>query len=54
MKIKLLKQIVFRDENGAIQAQYSIGDILEVSRFNGSYFVFSMGGIWADEAEIIG
>ena len=53
MKIRLTKDVTFKDWNGDIVKAYKAGDILEASADGGHYWVTALGGIYKSEAELI-
>ncbi len=51
--IVITKQVTFRDGEGAIIRDFSVGDVVTATADTGHYFVTSMGGIYHDEARIV-
>jgi len=51
MKIKITKEVTFKDRSGAVVAFYPVGAIIEASGKTSTYFITPMGGIYFDEAE---
>lgn len=52
MQIKLIKEVVFRDQTGAVTRTYRVGDVIDASAKDDEreYFVHSYGGIFYSEA----
>ena len=51
--IVITKQVTFRDSEGTILRDFSVGDVIQATADTGSYFVTSMGGIYHDEARTV-
>jgi hypothetical protein len=50
MKIRFIKQVVFKDMHGTVLKTYNIGDVVEYTAKAGHYWVTGMGGIYFNEA----
>ena len=51
--IVFTKQVTFRDSEGTILRDYSVGDVVQATADTGHYYVTPMGGIYHDEARIV-
>lgn len=49
-KIQITKKVTFKDWQGTVTRVYNVGDVIEATYEDMSYFVHSYGGIWKDEA----
>lgn len=52
IKIKLIKNVIFKDWNGAVLNTYEVGTVFETTFEFPHYYVTAVGGIYKDEAEI--
>ena len=53
MKIKLIKQVTYKDWHGVPYGDIPVGTILEATVDMGHYWVTSHGGIYKSEAELV-
>lgn len=51
--IVFTKQVTFRDSEGTIIRDFSVGDVVSATADTGTYFVTTMGGIYHEEARIV-